>query len=694
MGSTFHVGPWLVEPELNSISRDGQRSHLEPKAMEVLLRLASRAGETVSKEQLIQAVWADTFVGDDVLSRAIYELRKAFQDNTHEPHYIQTIPKRGYRLIAPVDGMELSVAGSSQAAVRAPSPSQVLLTEAKRHKGWVAALGGILVILLVAVAAGVYWWTMPGTPLELQKMTATQITHDGRTSPGNMSVALSPDGRFIAFAHKEADMYSLWVRQLAKPGAAQVFPPNEMVLGNIGFSPDGEYLYFLRYDPKTWRANLVRMPSLGGPLEELNHNVSTSISFSPDGTQFVFGRGDSKGFRDARELAIVVASADGSSETEVARVRKEKFGFGHTVAWSPDGRTLALIVDTTIKVVSIKDGKIRDLYRGLNVIGMTTWLPDGKGILTLQMSPEHRGQLWMISYPKGELTVLTRELSSFHPCCVSITKDGKAIAVVQETEQRDIWELPEGDTGRARQVIAEEPNGLPGWLADGRLVTVTRGEQIILMRPDGSQRAELPQKAYSAELCGDKYILFGAGEGDKYQIWRAQLDGGNATQLTRAKHPRLRNCSADGKSFLFSADNKLFRMAVEGGEPIELAGVGGYSQISPDGTRVFYLHADAEHSTTERLAIISAIDGRQLQTREAPEAADLFRWSPDGNSLQYLVRKDGVDNLWELPLARGAAKQITHFTWGYSFGYVWSSDGKDLAMGRSASRTDAVLLKR
>jgi TolB-like protein/DNA-binding winged helix-turn-helix (wHTH) protein/Flp pilus assembly protein TadD len=150
MGSTFHVGPWLVEPELNSISRDGQRSHLEPKAMEVLLRLASRAGETVSKEQLIQAVWADTFVGDDVLSRAIYELRKAFQDNTHEPHYIQTIPKRGYRLIAPVDGMEPA----------APPAGAIQPEPGNRRRRWIALslVGAILlasaIVLLIALNVG------------------------------------------------------------------------------------------------------------------------------------------------------------------------------------------------------------------------------------------------------------------------------------------------------------------------------------------------------------------------------------------------------------------------------------------------------------------------------------------------------------------------------------------------------------
>jgi len=99
----FQVGAWLVQPKLNTISGDGKTAHVEPKTMQVLLYLAEHAGDVMPKERIIQAVWADTFVTDDVLTRAISELRKAFDDDPHEPRVIQTIAKGGYRLIAPVE---------------------------------------------------------------------------------------------------------------------------------------------------------------------------------------------------------------------------------------------------------------------------------------------------------------------------------------------------------------------------------------------------------------------------------------------------------------------------------------------------------------------------------------------------------------------------------------------------------------
>jgi TolB-like protein/DNA-binding winged helix-turn-helix (wHTH) protein len=98
----FQVGPWLVQPSSNSLLRGGKAIHVEPKVMEVLVGLAKSAGETVTKEELIHTIWPDVFVTDDVLTRSISELRRAFEDDARNPRVIQTISKRGYRLIAPV----------------------------------------------------------------------------------------------------------------------------------------------------------------------------------------------------------------------------------------------------------------------------------------------------------------------------------------------------------------------------------------------------------------------------------------------------------------------------------------------------------------------------------------------------------------------------------------------------------------
>src|SRR6516225_4969407 len=102
MQGDFQVANWLVQPRLGTITDGDKAVRLEPKVMQVLVCLAEQSGNVVDKEHLIRTVWPDTFVTDDVLTKCISELRSVFDDDARNPRFIQTIPKVGYRLIAPV----------------------------------------------------------------------------------------------------------------------------------------------------------------------------------------------------------------------------------------------------------------------------------------------------------------------------------------------------------------------------------------------------------------------------------------------------------------------------------------------------------------------------------------------------------------------------------------------------------------
>ena len=156
MAGAFRVGDWLVEPQLNSISANGNTIRVEPKIMQVLVCLTAHANEVVSKERLIQSVWTDTFVSDDVLTRSISELRRVFGDDPKESRYIQTIPKSGYRLIAPV-----SVDCAKQEAVSPGVASGEVTPAANPRSGWLNArvLAGC-VILVGMAAVAFYLWTL------------------------------------------------------------------------------------------------------------------------------------------------------------------------------------------------------------------------------------------------------------------------------------------------------------------------------------------------------------------------------------------------------------------------------------------------------------------------------------------------------------------------------------------------------
>jgi len=102
-GTPFRLGDWLVEPELNRVSRGGSSYQLALKVMYVLVFLAEHAGTTVPKHRIIDAVWRTEFITENTLTQAIADLRRVLGDNARDPQFIETITKRGYRLIADVE---------------------------------------------------------------------------------------------------------------------------------------------------------------------------------------------------------------------------------------------------------------------------------------------------------------------------------------------------------------------------------------------------------------------------------------------------------------------------------------------------------------------------------------------------------------------------------------------------------------
>jgi TolB-like protein/DNA-binding winged helix-turn-helix (wHTH) protein/tetratricopeptide (TPR) repeat protein len=123
--TSFRVGPWTVEPLRGVIDgSDGKVQHLEPKVMEVLVLLAHRPGTLVTRERLMEAVWSEHVAADQLLTRAVSELRRALHDNRGRPIYIETVPKRGYRLVADVQPLGERNPAISPADPAAASPSR------------------------------------------------------------------------------------------------------------------------------------------------------------------------------------------------------------------------------------------------------------------------------------------------------------------------------------------------------------------------------------------------------------------------------------------------------------------------------------------------------------------------------------------------------------------------------------------
>lgn len=174
------IGEWWANRTTNELGRAGETVRIEPKAMEVLMALAAHAGEAVSREALLDAVWSGLVVGDDALTQSIIKLRKALGDNPRSPSYIETISKRGYRLIAPVQTAEVA-AGDGDIAAQSIPPAP--------RRG-VALWGLAAGVALALLAVGTYFLHAWNGPSLSAQTDALEFADD--ETPGRLTVAVLP----------------------------------------------------------------------------------------------------------------------------------------------------------------------------------------------------------------------------------------------------------------------------------------------------------------------------------------------------------------------------------------------------------------------------------------------------------------------------------------------------------------------
>ncbi len=189
----FWVGEWRVDPATRRLSSGDVEVKLEPKVMQVLIRLAQNPGKVLSRESLEATVWAGTVVGYDALAASIIKLRKAFNDDSHHPRYIETVSKNGYRLIAPVTtDLELESSGQGSEPTTTEDLQPDAATPAQLRRGWrsnklIVVAAGLLLIILV----GLLLQTRIHTP---SSHSSTQLTTRSKpaTSSSQISVVVLP----------------------------------------------------------------------------------------------------------------------------------------------------------------------------------------------------------------------------------------------------------------------------------------------------------------------------------------------------------------------------------------------------------------------------------------------------------------------------------------------------------------------
>src|SRR5262249_50146095 len=331
----------------------------------------------------------------------------------------------------------------------------------------------------------------------LQNMTMMQVTTTGNAG----AAALSPDRRYIVYVLRDGAQESLWVQQLATGSNVQILPPDQVFFVALSFTPDGNYVMFVRSDKSTTNFRyLYRIPALGGTAQQLIRDVDSAPAFSPDGNQIAFVRGVVQPFSNQ----IVIANADGSGE-RVLVDRKGFFPGLPTVSWSADGKNLAFISPEirngvgrwVLETASTTSGEVRDLHAFTLGARAVAWLPNGHGVLVAAVDPESgRGQIWLGGFSAGRAPRFINEFTNYDVCCLEISRDRSALVALQNTTLSDIW-VAKADGSDAKQITSGEPLGqsLGGpqaldWVGD-RIAAIDPRYQLVLINSDGSGKTPL-----------------------------------------------------------------------------------------------------------------------------------------------------------------------------------------------------------
>jgi Tol biopolymer transport system component len=550
-------------------------------------------------------------------------------------------------------------------------------------------ISAALVLGLVAIAFWLYrpsGQSKPATPF--QPMQITRLNTPRRA----LDAAISPDGKHVAYVTGELERQTVWLKQLATNSDTQLIPPAELSYRWLTFSPDGNYLYFVANKEPEPRA-LYQMPALGGPARKLPVRLRTPFSFSPDGKRLAFVRASNDG-----ESALIVADVAGSEEQKLAARKQPEWFSYRGPAWSPDGKVIACSVGNvtdrfsmTTVAVRVADGTVSPLtarqWPGLHRVA---WLRDGSGLVMViseQISWEPQ-QLWFLSYPDGAVRKITNDLSNYSQYHLSLTADSSALLALKADTVCNIWVAPDSARSQAKQLTfgsAGRGDGFYGlaWTPDGKLVYssfVSNNETVFLMKADGTEARQLMTGDHRDRVetvtRDGRHILFQSTRTGKWNIWRMDLDGNNPKQLTNGANELNPHCSPDGKWLFYESQGGLYKVALEGGEPIRLfEQSAAYPAVSPDGKLVAFPYFDYQVNT-RRVAVISAETGQLVKTFDFGYYWNHVRWTPDGRAVAYIKTQGDVANIWAQPLDGGKAVQLTDFKSDLIFNFAWSNDGK------------------
>jgi Tol biopolymer transport system component/DNA-binding winged helix-turn-helix (wHTH) protein len=622
-------GVFEADLQERALHRNGLKVKLQNQPFEVLAALLERPGETVTDGELSRRVWPDgTFVEfEHSLSTAVLKIRRVLGDSAENPRFIETIPRRGYRFIAPVQLVSDSRFADSG------RPASLW----KRH--WAILLAGVATL---AAAAWVYLVPRGAAPADLPTPVPLTSTPGWEHGP-----SFSPDGTQVAYAWCEEGSWVLrgncdiLVRSIGSQTSARLtdYP---WVDASPAWSPDGRFIAFLRIPPEGMATYHV-VPSASGRERTLAETFppeppapfGAAISWFPDGKHVAIVVRDSA----AGPHRLAVLSLETGARRSLTNPPSNGIG-DRAVAVSPDGRKMAF-ARTALARMPVSDIYVADVAGDFIVKGeprrlaadqsppvSLAWMPDGDAIVF----STGRG-LWRMRVAGGGAPAPERlAFAGSQAADPAVSRDGRRLAYSQHQVRQNIWraELAGGGAGGPpRQLIpSTREDGWPQYSPDGARIAFLSDRsgvrQIYVCDAAGSNLVRLTslpegvERPYPGWSPDGRTIVFAARAAANTDLYLADLRGGAPRRLTFAPsaeyHPQW---SRDGKWIYFASDRagtpQIWRMPATGGDAVRVTEHGGEGPFeSPDGRVLYFFKTGAGGAEQVWRRLLSRGDERQL----------------------------------------------------------------------------------
>lgn len=674
----YEFGEFRLDVAEHSLVRfeTGERLPLTEKAFETLCVLVRNAGHLVNKNELMNEVWADSYVEENNLNKCVHAVRRALGDKDGERKFIETVKKHGFRFVAEVrrvekdtlpfehsstlpESKQISIQKTSRHLGRSennasgkvvaladwrreaetvrleeaapataetesrPNPELTLaaLPVAERHGNylfiWISLVG-----LVVLAGFGLYRFIGAAKNLtEFPPLNIRRLTSTGKTK----LAAVSPDGKFVAHVQQSGENQGLWVQQVVVEGESQIVASAKTDFRAVNFSPDGNSIYYIT-GKTDFRGTLFQIPTLGGRSKKISDDIYlpklavNGIGFAPGGKQIAFIR-LSPPPNDTSLL--IIADADGTNERVLISYKRPDLLYG-TPAWSPDGETIVCPFQNNagMNAMAIKVGNASSaapiLPTELSAVWQLVWQPDGENLLMVATDESETvlNQIYQVAYASGKRHRFNKDSNNYES--VSLTADGQTIASVRTEQTTHLWLSPANDSTQLKQLTNgfEKYDGINGlsWQASGK-------------------------------------ISYESMPGGKPSVWQIEING----------------------------------------ETKQIAAGGGYGATSPDGRFLVYQKSFVkDNRPAHGLFLFDTLDDSE---RQLTAGWDIWaEFTPDGKSIEFIRWGEdaAMATLRSVSIEGGEPVRLTNFL---AITAAVSPDNKTIAVARwNGAKTQIVLI--